>query len=768
MANTNSSGLALAPSNNYYYDPFRNQNINQYTGRVDYTRSEKDTFFGRYTYSSNDRIGQGPLATNVQSALNGVEDAMIGGQNISGSWNRVISAHTINEFRAGYSTDPQDYAKADNTDYASQFGIKSFLDSNAYPGFPHFIVGSLNLGSGDYRPLKVGEKNFQATDNITLVRGTHSLRIGGDFRYTILNTTNNQLSTGKFTFSGVETRDRAHPNGTTACPGSTNTSSCGAGDAMADFLLGYLSNAVDGTPIPPIDKYFSNWAGYVNDTWNVSRKLTLTLGLRYEYQTRFHTSPYFYTQPLLGNNEFTGQVGLATGSNGQLPPGISAAALAQAPGAAVSCHSAGLPDNCLISEKNHWQPRLGFAYRLDQKTVIRSGAGIFYGSFYGDADTESCQSWPLVLTQSTTNFTTPPTGTAPPPLTMNNPFTGANPALPSYINCATPNRKVPVSYQWNFTVERSIGANNTLEAASYVGNGSRHLDQGSAGGTNHEIYYNLLSPWGVVLAPGQTTKRSDPLFGNIGQFEDMDSSSYNALQVKDEFRYKYGLSFSASYSWSKSITVQNWLGDPRYPFLDRGPSNINIPQAVTISPIYTLPVGQGQRFLNNNKVLDALVGGWRLSGILNYRAGLPFTPVLSGIDELALGGVNGQNRPDRVCNGALSDATVNQWFNPGCFTVPVEPTTPGALLREGTSGVNILSGPRWFSFDSGISKSFRLNERLALDFRTEMFNAFNHPILGQPAATLNLFSTATPQTRITSIAANTFPRIVRFAMKLRF
>lgn len=766
VPNTNAAGFALAPSNNYYYDPFRNQNINQYTGRVDYTRSEKNSFFGRYTYSSNLRAGEGPLATNVQSALNGVENAYIGGQGLSGSWNRVISAHTINELRAGFSTDPQNYAKADNTNYAQQLGLAPFLEPNAYPGFPHFVIGSLNLGSGDYRPLKVGEKNIQATDNITLVRGAHSLRIGGDVRRTLLNTTNNQLSTGRFEFNGVQTRDRAHPAGTTTCPGGTNSSACGAGDAMADFLLGYLERATDGTPIPPITKYFSNWAGYVNDTWNIAKNLTLTIGLRYEYQTRFHTDPNFYTQPILANGEFTGKVGLATGSNGDLPSGISPLALAQAPGAAVSCSSVGLPDNCLISQKDQWQPRLGFAYRLGQKTVIRSGGGIFYGSFYGDDDTESCESWPLVLTPDTATYTTPPSGNAPPPLSLSNPFNGANPAVPSFANCATPNRKVPVSYQWNFTVERTLTSNSTL-TTSYVGNGSRHLDTGT-GGQNHLVYYNIPSPWGVVLAPGQTQKRADPLFGSVGQYESNDSSSYNALQIKDEYRFSHGLSFSTAYTWSKSIVVQNWLSDPRNARLDRGPANNDIGQALTVSPIYTLPVGQGQRFINRNKVLDQFIGGWRLSGILNYRTGLPFTPTLSGLDELLLGGLNGQNRPDRVCNGALSNPTVNQWYNPACFTVPVEPTTVGAPLREGNSGVNILRGPHWFSLDTGISKSFQLNERLALDFRTEMFNAFNHPILGLPATALNLFATATPQTRITATAANTFPRIIQFAMKLRF
>src|SRR5262249_23721837 len=151
-----------------------------------------------------------------------VENANIGGQNLSGAWNRTMSPHTLNELRGGFSTHPQDYAKADNSDYAAQFGLKQFLEPNAYPGLPHFIIGSINLGSGDYRPLKVGEKNFQVTDNMTLIRGGHTLRLGGDFRRTLLNTTNNQLSTGRFNFNGVQTRDRAQPGATTFCPGGAN------------------------------------------------------------------------------------------------------------------------------------------------------------------------------------------------------------------------------------------------------------------------------------------------------------------------------------------------------------------------------------------------------------------------------------------------------------------------------------------------------------------------------------------------------------------
>ncbi len=766
LTNRNGSGLALAPSNNFYYNPFRDQNINQYTGRIDWAQSEKNSFFGRYTYSSNQLLGEGPLATNVQSAVNGVENAQLGGQNASGAWTRNISPVTLNELRGGISTDPQNYAHADPTDYAAQFGLKQFLQPNSYTGFPHFTINGINLGSGEYRPLKVGEKNIQISDTMTLIRGSHNLRFGLDVRRTILNTTNNQLSTGRFSFTGVQTRDRAHPGGTTNCPGNSSATSCGAGDGMADFLLGFPSQVADGTPIPPVDKYFANWSGFFNDTWNVSKKLTLTLGLRYEYQTRFHTNPYFYTDPVIQNYEFTGKVALATGPDGKLP-NISGAALAlEPPGTVVSCISIGLPDNCLISQKRNFQPRLGFAYRLDSKTVLRGGGGIFTGSFNGDDDTESCQSWPLVITQISQNYTSPPAGSSPPPFSMNNPFNGTVPSAPSYANCAPPGRKLPISYQWNFSVQREVGFNTAL-TVSYVGNGTRHLDNGN--GQAHLEVYNVPSPWGVVLAPGQVQTRAFPTFGAVDQHDTNDSSNYEALQVKAEHRFSHGLTFSASYSFSKTIVTQNWLADPRNAKLDRGPSNYDIRDSMTFSPVYMLPFGRGQHFLSNpNRVVGAILGGWTVSGIITYRTGLPFTPTLSGLDELNLSGLTGQNRPDRICSGNLPNPTASQWFNSSCFTPPVEPTTPGATLRIGNSGVNILNGPHWFSFDAGLAKTFHIKERFALDFRTEAFNVLNHPILGLPATALNLFATSTPQTRITSTAANTFPRIMQFAMKLHF
>lgn len=761
LTNRNAAGFYLAPSQNYFYDPQRRQTINQYNIRLDYNRSATDTYFVRYTNSSNDRVGEGPMATNIQNAVNGFEIAKLGGQNVSAAWYHNLSPYTINELRGGTSTNPQEYLKGDNTDYAAEFGLKQFLAPNAYPGFPHFNIGGIHLGSGDYRPLKVGDVNFQVHDAMTLVRGNHTLKIGGDVRRTLLATLNNDLSTGKFYFNGAQTRDRATPNAaTTFCPGVTSgTRQCSAGNATADFLLGYMASADIGSPIPRIDKRFSNWAGYINDTWFVTRRLTLTLGLRYEYQTRFHANPQFISEPIIKNGEFSGQVAVGNDSSGKMSSAVQPEALAQIPGAAVTCRSQGLPDNCLISHKTAWQPRLGIAYRIANKTVVRTGAGIFYGSFYGDADTESCQYWPLVSVLGTLIYTSAPSGAAPPPLSLSNPFAGATGVKPTFVNCAPPDRKLPSSYQWNFTVERNLGSRTTV-SAGYVGNTTRHLDH------RYRSAYNIPQPWGVVLAPGQSQQVAVPAFSAIELYDSQDTSSYNSLQTKVERRLSHGFYLSTAYTWAKNLEYRNWLTDPRNPKLDRGPSPRDLRHVLVVSPIYQIPVGKGQRLASKSALLDKIAGGWQVSGIISYRTGFPFTPTISGVDLLRLNGYNEQNRPDRICSGKLSRPSFNQWFDPACFTVPVQPTTPGALLRGGSSGYNILRGPHGFGTDLGVAKSFRITERYALDFRTEMFNALNHPVMGLPASGLNLVATATPQTRITSVVSK--PRIIQFAMKVRF
>jgi hypothetical protein len=762
QTNTNAAGFLLDPSNNYAYNPLRRQTINQYNARVDYTISQKDNVSLRYTDSSNFLMGQGPLATNMQSSIVGFESANVGGQNLSGAWYHNFTPRTINEARFGFSTDPQNYAKGDTTDYATQFGLTQFLYPNAFTGLPHFRIGSINLGSGDYRPLQVSEHAYQFVDNATLIRGGHSLRIGGDVRLAHMTHANNQLSTGRFYFSGVETRDRNNPGSSnTPCPSMTNRN-CTAGDAMADFLLGYMNQAQKGTAVQPIAKYFSNWAGFVNDTWHIRRNVTLTLGLRYEINTRFHADPPFYALPILKNGDFSGVVAIANDSKGNMSTRVIPAAAAQVPGSLVTCRSVGLPDNCLINQKNLWQPRMGFAWSPQKKTVVRGGAGIFYSYLSGDPDTEEGLNWPITMFVSTSNYTRPPTGTAPPQLSISNPFSGANPAAPSFGNAADPNRKIPSTYQWNLTVDRAVTSDMAVSVA-YVGSQSRHIE--NVGNNNgYCCWYNLPQPVGVVLAPNQSQVRPYPAFSDVVVYSDRDVASYNSLQTRFLRRFSHGLSFTAAYTWAKSMAVNDWLSDPLDSKVDKGPWNNDLRHNLVMSGVWQIPVGGGHHLLNVKGVANQVLGGWQLGSMVMKRSAFPFTPTVSS-DLLQLNGDANQNRPDRVCNGTLSNPTVFNWFDKNCFVFPVEPTTPGARLRPGTSGYNILRAPGAFSMDSNLSKTFRVAEGKSLDFRAEFFNLLNHPIFGKPSAGIATNGNNTPA-QITGVRS--LPRIIQFALKLRF
>jgi hypothetical protein len=765
--NINKAGFQTDDTLNYVYNPRHIQDIDQFNIRGDYAFSPKNSFFARYTFSSNDITGYGPLATNIQSSLVGFEHDVLGGSNLSTGWVHSFSPTVVNQFTFGILTDPQQYNKGDTTDWPSKLGVTQDLLPNYLHGLPHFQIGSVNLGSGDYRPLVVGEWNFQFVDNLAIVRGKHTIKAGFDIRKTNLVTTNNEISTGRFYFNGAQTRDRAFPTvSTTYCPGTTTApTACSGGDPMADFLLGDLSFFEAGSDIPALHKHFSNWAGYVTDTWKILPKLTLTLGLRYEYQTRWHADPAYYALPVMFDGEFTGKVAIAQNSDGSLSNAIVPTLAAQAPGSLVGCTAVGLPKNCLVSEKGDWAPRVGLAWQVLPKTVFRIGGGVFYGYLNGDADTEDGEGWPLVGQVITPTYTRPPAGLAPPPLNLSNTLGGATPPQPDLEGVASsPNRRVPSTYQWNAALERELTKNLNM-SVTYVGRVARHLDDVEFAGASYG-YYNIPQPWGVVLAPGQTQQQAFPRFSAVEVYEDKNTSSYNALQVRLEQRLRAGLTLTASYSYAQNLAVRNNLIDPRCPECSRGPSEGDLRNNFVFAPIWELPFGQGRQFLNSNgKLLDAFVGGWRLTGILTWRSGFPFSAALSGTDLLQLNGFHYEDLPNQVCNPQISNPSPLNWFNKNCFAAPVEPTTPGSKLVEGNEGFNSLRGPGGFSLDTGISKTFKVTERYKLDFRGELFNVLNHPIYGLPSSGIVASGNNTPATITTTFSVQ---RVMQFALKMHF
>ncbi|MBV9081527.1 MAG: TonB-dependent receptor [Acidobacteriaceae bacterium] len=770
--NYNSSGQLISQTQNYRYIPKHSQSIDQYNVRLDYTLSERNSITGRYTYSPNNIVADGPLATNLQSSIVGSEIDNLGGQNLSVAWFHNFSPTTINEVRFGFLTDPQSYIPGDTTNYAAQFGLSSALPSNAFTGLPHFKIGSINIGSGDYRPLKVSEHDYQVVDNFTLIRGTHSFRIGADIQPTQLETENSQLSKGLFSFNGAQTRNRATvtyngtsynlaSTGTTYCPGGTNPTACTAGNAAADFLLGYVQQFSVGTPIPPINKYEGLWSGYFNDTWKIRSNLTLELGLRYEYWQKPRANPNAYAIPVIQNGQFTGKIGVAT-VNGQLTPKLPAQANALTPGAFVGCPSLGLPSGCLLPEKNDWQPRVGFAWSVTPKTVVRSGFGVFYGYLGGDQQTElGTNNYPFSIFTSTPSYTQPPKGSAPPPLFLNNPLATAQASAPS-LKSNPANLKRPSEYQMNFTIERELPATTTISAA-YVGALARHLEDQN----DWCCYYDIPQPWGVVLPAGQTAVQPYPQFAFMELKSSQDNSSYQSFQVKATNRFNQGLTFTAAYTYSKLTGAIVGWSDPRFPNLDHGPLDGDLRHSLVVSYVWQLPFGTGRRFVNTGGLLNTLIGGWQFTNIISKRTGFPFTPTLSGTQLIGLiPKYHGQERPDRVCSGTLSDPSVQNWFNKACFVLPSEPTTPGAILHEGNSGPNVLYGPGSFNMDMGLSKFFSITERTRLEFRSEAFNVLNHPSFALPDAAINPSANSNTPARITNTTS--LPRIIQFALKLTF
>lgn len=257
-----------------------------------------------------------------------------------------------------------------------------------------------------------------------------------------------------------------------------------------------------------------------------------------------------------------------------------------------------------------------------------------------------------------------------------------------------------------------------------------------------------------------------PQFSTVGQFLSVDIANYNSLQVVLQRRLSHGASFTVNYSYAKGLGTQSWLSDPRNYHLDYGRLPDDLRHVLTISPIYELPFGAGHRLTPGNGLAQKLVSGWTASSIITLRSGFPFNPTLAGTDLLHLNGNIIEDRPDQTCSGHVANPSPAQWFNAACFVLPTEPTTPGAALRQGDTGVDILAGPRAFQEDLGLSKATQIGERTSLEFRAELFNVWNHKVLGLPNAAINPYAASGTVGRITTLDA--LPRVIQFGLKLQF
>jgi hypothetical protein len=571
------------------------------------------------------------------------------------------------------------------------------------------------MGTSPFTPSLTAYTDWEESDNLSLLRGRHSIKLGFDMHRKANNTAANFFGKGAYIFTPFFT-----------------------GNAFADFLTGRATE-IEQTLTPGITGLRGQeYGAYIQDDYKVTTRLTLNLGLRYD----LFPGAYEDYNRLSNLNPVTGEVELA-GQNGA-------------------------PRNFNPTDYLNFAPRFGFAYAVTPDTVLRGGYGISYvnaNNFvsYIGSNPPFTQSFTLV-NLSFTNYQAInllsqglPTGLAPTPANFNPDQPAGN------YSEAGMNNRTPYTQSFSLNLQRALPGNIVAEVG-YVGTKGTRLpgevdgDPAPPGNPATEQQRRIYAP----ALPDVT---------GITYYINAFSSIYNSLQVKVEKRFSHGLQFLSTYTFSKSIDVasgspvtgggdsnsSNFVQDPFDWNADRGLSSFNVKNKFVSAFNYNLPFGRGQVIGGQwNRAEDAILGGWQVNGILTLQSGLPFSVYATSSADC--GCSSGGLRAQLIGNPfpAGFQQSINQWFDPAAFSDP-------PLGQYGNSGRNIIPGPGLADLDFSLFKKFRLTEKSMLQLRAEYFNLLNHPNFLYPTTTTD----ATWNTG--GILTQAMPaRVGQLALKLTF
>jgi hypothetical protein len=674
-------------SNNYVNNQALANNRDQFDGRMDHYFSTKDSVFFRYIHQDVGQVTPEAYPTEIGEDRYDV-------RNIAAGWNHIFNSTTVLEVKFGYNFPANPLYTVNPTlsraDFITKTGITMFEPTIAGGNLPNFNNGDFSIGPS------VGEGGFSDThDHITQysadfskILGKHSIKFGGQYsdRHFYQNTGNPQ--------NGIAVFD----NGITSLYSNNNS-----GDGYASMELGYPSNITRalGDTLLQGRQHIANF--FVQDDWRVSGRLTINAGLRYEPQP----TPYDANNQLgnlwIRRNPQTGQYYgtlMWAGINPQVDPNTGQANEA----AQTYGFGRGLQRNNYMD----FAPRFGFAYQLNQKTVIRSAYGWFFNSTFFQELQDRRKFWPYNVQQ----VFSPNTGTLP-DLSITDPG-------PSYGSTASiggwpqnPENRTPYSQQWNLTIQRQLMSDLTLDVA-YVG--------------SHNVHQLGYDPINDATSPGPgpvDPRRLIPSLGDLDGGSNDFNSNYNALQVKAVKRYSKGLQVDGSYTWSRCMDTDDSLNEYNMQDMynlkgEYGRCSLDIRQLFQGDFVYDLPFGKGRRFGSNwNRAVDGLAGGWTMQSILRFNTGPPIN-VQSGEDRANVG--RSYQRPNVVSNPCASvpgDQSPQEWFAPGSI-VRANIYTYGNMGRDSGCGAGLEN------IDFAVHKIFPITERQRLEFRGEFFNLLNH------------------------------------------
>jgi hypothetical protein len=708
-------------ADNYIGVSVQQQDASRFDAKVDHALTSKDAFFVRYSFFDAFTAVPslfGEVASSVPSRA-GRGDAR--DQSVVLSNVHTFSGTKINETRLAYSRIVTNFTGHDTgKNLATDLGIPNInIFGEISTGLPRISIENIAASLGTDAPIPAlrVEDNFQIVNNFTYIRGQHNIKFGGDIRYLQADFFQISLESprGNFAF------DRNY---------SSNNGAANTGLGVASLLLGFPASERRGVIYHFPSNRLKQFFFFAQDDFKATRKLTLNYGLRYELY-----------MPVTDKYDNQANFDVATGK--------------------VLLANRGNNSKSLVkTDKNNFGPRLGFAYSLNDRMVLRGGYGIsYYTDKFGATGGTLNTNYPFITLQEIVpadRFTPTPTLTISNGITVpvRPDLTQPTVDLVGNILAFDPNYRNAYVQSWNLTVQRQLSRDLVVEAA-YVGTKGTHLF-----GNNH-VNLNQPDPGPGVIATRRPYATRAPLAVTISLRDSSQSSIYHALQIKMEKRLGHGLWFLNSYAWSKSIDDAVAKINPRdWRTLARGPSGTDFTHQVISSALYELPFGRGRKFgANMSPVLDAIIGGWQINGIFTYRTGLPLTTSLSA--GLAAASLNngGNNRPDQISDPELpgEDRTLARYFNTAAFVAPATNS-----FRFGNAGRGTIRGPGFSNLDFSIFKTFKFKERYAFQLRGEFFNLPNHPSFGNPNTQLGSATFGSINT------AASAPRQVQLAAKLTF